>query len=395
MAHPLGGFARRARFLKEFAAAFPDAAYLVLDAGNLFAARSPEWGLINRFMLKGLEMFGVKAANVTAEDLNFLAELPAREAASLPFVSANIRPLRNGLVRPKPYTVARAKGFKVGILGLADEAKQNYPRELFQISDPLEAARRLVPELRKQCDLVIALADLSSEKVRRLAVENPDLSVIIWSNKLAYPRQPEVVNGVMIMITPYQGRYLCELRVYAKGGRAELKPRYIMLDARIPDDPETARAAAMARASISALQRELAEERQAAATAGLRELAGASRYVGSARCASCHTAAHQVWVASAHAHAIDTLKAKGQEFNPQCLKCHTTGFGAPGGFTDLLETPALTNVQCESCHGPGLEHVTAPRPGYGRAGRASCLSCHTSVDSPDFDFAAFWEKIKH
>jgi hypothetical protein len=39
--------------------------------------------------------------------------------------------------------------------------------------------------------------------------------------------------------------------------------------------------------------------------------------------------------------------------DPFCLSCHVTGYGKTGGFENLEETPGLTGVQCEMCHGPG------------------------------------------
>ena len=45
--------------------------------------------------------------------------------------------------------------------------------------------------------------------------------------------------------------------------------------------------------------------------------------------------------------------AKDYTADPVCLRCHTTGFGRPGGFISLEKTPDMINVQCEMCHGPG------------------------------------------
>jgi hypothetical protein len=41
----------------------------------------------------------------------------------------------------------------------------------------------------------------------------------------------------------------------------------------------------------------------------------------------------------------------------ECLSCHTTGYGQPGGFVSVAETPKLVGVQCEVCHGPGAGYL--------------------------------------
>ena len=79
------------------------------------------------------------------------------------------------------------------------------------------------------------------------------------------------------------------------------------------------------------------------------------RYAGAKQCRKCHIDRHKTWSKDLHSKAFDNIKADYQK-DPECLKCHTTGYGE-GGFTSLEQTPALTGVQCEQCHGPGHEHI--------------------------------------
>ena len=47
------------------------------------------------------------------------------------------------------------------------------------------------------------------------------------------------------------------------------------------------------------------------------------------------------------------------EHDSRCLPCHTTGYGQPGGFVSVGETPHMKDIQCEACHGPAGLHVKA------------------------------------
>lgn len=100
-----------------------------------------------------------------------------------------------------------------------------------------------------------------------------------------------------------------------------------------------------------------------------------NRYIGSQKCKTCHASkdsGNQFEALSKmkHAHAFETLasdeakkvaKEKGIE-DPQkadaCLKCHVTAFGVPDA--EIAKGFDRTQgVQCESCHGPGDNHVKA------------------------------------
>ena len=79
-------------------------------------------------------------------------------------------------------------------------------------------------------------------------------------------------------------------------------------------------------------------------------------YVGTKECAACHFDQFMVWRTTPHAKAFQILPAKYQA-DASCLKCHSTGFGQPTGFTSLQATPNLAANACENCHGPGSEHA--------------------------------------
>lgn len=107
---------------------------------------------------------------------------------------------------------------------------------------------------------------------------------------------------------------------------------------------------------------------------GLALLAGAAQaqYVGASKCRPCHLPQFKSWEQTRMAKAFDLLKPgvaaeakqthkldpnKDYTGDPNCVSCHVTGSGHPGGFTSLEKTPGLAGVQCEVCHGPGAGYL--------------------------------------
>ncbi len=129
-------------------------------------------------------------------------------------------------------------------------------------------------------------------------------------------------------------------------------------------------------------------------------LGGSARYVGSEACRGCHSAEYETWARSPHARAVESLAAKKAEEDPACLRCHTTAFGQKGGFPEGAsprEHPDLARVGCESCHGPGGDHVPENAPRRGTILSLSdkcdscvileiCGSCHDRANDPGFEF---------
>lgn len=126
-------------------------------------------------------------------------------------------------------------------------------------------------------------------------------------------------------------------------------------------------------------------------------------YAGGDLCRRCHEDIYVFWKGTAHAGSFTTLAASGEENNPSCLRCHTTGYGEKTGFVDEKGTPGLAAVACETCHGPSGDHALSVYPDLVptlrrrecstcEVGRI-CRTCHTSLRSSSFDLAKALETV--
>jgi predicted CXXCH cytochrome family protein len=120
-------------------------------------------------------------------------------------------------------------------------------------------------------------------------------------------------------------------------------------------------------------------------------------------CGNCHVGQQGQWVETAHADAWATLEGSGhsQDF---CEGCHTvSSLGNmidenAVGFVATLEE-RYHDVQCESCHGPGLTHVqnpdaTQPLASIQVGGDLTngCGECHSGAHHP---FVEEWAASGH
>jgi len=419
----MGGLARRVSYEKLFKEKVGGIPALVVDSGNSFTGETNAHGLLrpdvqvkDDWILNSYDDFKVDVINVAAPDLRYIGPLlTAREAverggaqpavkrlvsantAGKANTAANLQPF---IIREVPARTAGAKPVRVAFIGLT-EAGDSLPRG-FRINDPIETARRVVPEARKQSDVVIVLGYLKVEDAARLAAQVPGIDALIVSNSLSegsYFTPPQTVGQTLILFTSYETRMLGELRGYREAsGKFSLRTRFITLDETFPDDEASTKLATAAR-EAEENTRSQSKKTLESWLESSRDLnvkgATAGGYVTSRACASCHEAQYVQWANTGHVHATDKLPPRAYEFEAGCLSCHATGQRMLAG--GKLELAKLQSVQCEQCHGPGAEHVQKPGKGYGRVAnvQALCVTCHTPEMSPKFDFQSAWAKIKH
>lgn len=133
---------------------------------------------------------------------------------------------------------------------------------------------------------------------------------------------------------------------------------------------------------------------------------GDYRYVGNDKCRLCHRDFFVGRKQDHHDHAMSYIVDSEYKDNPKCLVCHSTGYGVNTGFVSITQTPRLSNVQCEGCHGPGSNHLriaTVKKTGGGfLAGtdrpdrlKKMCKSCHTERWNRSYsDFESSYAKYR-
>ena len=206
------------------------------------------------------------------------------------------------------------------------------------------------------------------------------------------PITPRAVGPTLLAAATSKGKFAVRLNVPPAGpwsGQVdELGPSYG------DDAPQVA--------NLNAFLADLRAADFAAAYTGLAPPTSAAapadyRIAGSATCLACHAQDATIWHASHHASAWRTLVAKGSEVDPSCQQCHTTGYGLPGGF-DRRGAPGadgLVGVGCESCHGPSLAHVRDVHVRTPFVAFDQCVRCHDHEDSPAFERATYWPRVRH
>ena len=142
-------------------------------------------------------------------------------------------------------------------------------------------------------------------------------------------------------------------------------------------------------------------------------------YVGQENCVTCHNNILNAMLQTKHQQSFKSLEARAKADpeqanapkDPNCLRCHVTGYNSlHGGWNKLKPNPKLQLVSCEVCHGPAEYHVMkmsgTPVPddfneegrnefGLLPAGPDTCKQCHDAENSPKFNFEEYWGQIRH
>jgi len=123
-------------------------------------------------------------------------------------------------------------------------------------------------------------------------------------------------------------------------------------------------------------------------------------------CGNCHIGQHSEWQGTDHSHAWEEMEESGLA-QESCENCHAISENGSAVVGDVAWTstgdPRYQDVQCESCHGSGLTHVTNPdasaKPlasiAVGVDLTSGCGECHRAGTADHMPFVEEWAQSRH
>lgn len=379
-----GGLPRRASCAKRLRR---DARVILADVGGAASGTSAYDRLRFEAVLEGEMAMGIAAHNIGASEARLGAEY--LRGLHVPLLSANCLDDRGRLIA-EPLRVVEAAGLRVAIVGVLDE---QYASESIRVTPPQEAVLRVLREAHEPYDVVVVLAYLPGDRLRRLARSLPEADLVL-DGPTGQPIPPETIGPALLASATNKGKFLVCCRRTESDSSGRWTGEIIELDDSFGDDPRMV--AGLDKYYDRLAKRDFTPEETSFVDSLLGNPADYVLAEGKS-CRECHPEEWKIWEAGQHARAWDSLLDRGAHVDPECQRCHVTGYGLRGGFSSVGGTPEIVNVGCQSCHGPCRAHAGNPdvqTPRFASAGTA-CIACHDSENSPEFDYETYWTKIRH
>lgn len=209
-----GGLARLNTLARPIRYDMPNV--LLLDAGDNVQATPTEFYSGGTTMFSAMNAVGFDASTLGNHEFDWAQAQTARliRQAHFPVLAANVRDTRTGQAYggAREYVLFRRGPLRIAVFGLTtpDTVRIEWPPTLSHVrfEDPNTVAARLVPELRRQADVVIAVTHLGVSADRALAAAVPGIDVIIGGHTHTTLSEHLWVGGTLIAQAGDYANYL-------------------------------------------------------------------------------------------------------------------------------------------------------------------------------------------
>jgi len=371
---------------------------LLVDDGGFFP-EADEQRDVSWFLMDAMHVIGTDAVGVGDRELRFgLAYLREQiKRSQLVVTSANLFEKKSKRPALAPYVFKKVGTAKVGIFSLiSDKVDLGPARDSLLVQDPPVAAKRTVEELRKKgATVIVLLSQLGKVESEDLVTAVEGIDAVIVGRNVPMLQKGRLIKTTVASYGGEKGQYLSRTILTLDPSRKVTTGdnESFMLGPEVGEKPEVAQIVKAFKDGFDEKMRKV--EREKAAKAAAKDMEkNPDKFLGSEVCERCHADQAAQWKTTPHAKAWQTLVDNHKDNAAECIVCHVLGYRKPGGFQTNAETPKMSNVQCESCHGMGTKHEAfAATPE--KVTEKVCTQCHNKDNDPTWDFAAKLAKVAH
>ena len=402
---PCGCFTGQFGGLTRIATMFRETDGLRVDVGDAIGGPADYQRIEHRYLARAFGQMKFEALNVGHREAQLsaaqLRELRAQSA--VPLISANLLDATTRQPVCETHRIVRRGDWRIALVGVLDPRGLANTLGAGLVVEKMETTlANLLPQLKTQADFVVLLAFTDEATLHALAKEFYELDVILGGNVTQPAQQLEHENRSAILYVTNESRAVgsLSLRLVAPH-KIEVRDGGVSLVSdKIPQDEDVRALASEYRDEIRGAKLDVDDPAKLNADL-VPGVKNAAQFTGTESCLPCHASAAESWRKSGHGHAFEVLVAMKADADPNCVACHTVGFGAPGGYRREFGGSKLVNVGCESCHGPGSTHVAQRTSGAPAAknfrtlGAGDCQKCHHGEFSRPFVWEKFWPLVQH
>jgi len=364
----LGGFDRRATVLNSV----PASRRLIVDTGSFVEGRGEQDIIKFKIIIQAFNLLGYDLVNLGKEDIEIAEDLRLLDGMKSIFSIISAHGGADANV-PARFTKKLSLKDKVVAVTIASFDANSASIE--------QAGRLFIAQPGRQTANILIVNDCNERIIASIA----EMGIV---DCLVCPAEAEEATLIsepnerpLVVSVGRDGQYVGRLQI--RSGEAEEGLKFSYLPVPVTEDlrPEESLV------ELYRLYQQWVKEANLLEKYPRFLLPNGLEYMGSESCKGCHECedAYDIWSKNPHARAYATLERVGSQFDPECVVCHVVGMKYEGGFISAEKTGHLKDVGCESCHGPGSEHIRSWGAVRTTGPKSVCTDCHTPDESVNYE----------
>jgi 2',3'-cyclic-nucleotide 2'-phosphodiesterase (5'-nucleotidase family) len=198
---------------------------LLLDSGDMFHGTNEANIQKSKGVVEVANLMGYDAMTLGNHDFDFGIDrtFEIKSELNYPMLCANV--LKNGKPAFEEYKIVNKGGLKVALFGTLEKdaltETNSRDHKGLTMEDPIVTAKRLVPVLKKQADIVIMISHNGDEVDREIAKEVDGIDLVLCGHHHFLYKKADKVNNTYLVEAGSYSTHVGLAELYIKDGKVK------------------------------------------------------------------------------------------------------------------------------------------------------------------------------